>query len=202
MKILKVAACILTALIVFVIGVLFFAPWENIGIYAFDIARQKAQESGIYLSSDAFTASGGLTPRFTMRTMTIDSPFAQVVLSNVLLSVFPFKSIASGGAAFSIEFAEASIKMISNIDMAAVGGRAQMTATPRVMRCSDISMNGDMQLSGGFSFNMETRKMIESSVTFSVPDNIGNLLKNPMLSRFLEQAPSGEWRIRYEAQDR
>lgn len=202
MKVLKGIAIILCALAAFVIGVLFFAPWESIGLYAFDTARQRAQENGIYLGYDGLTASGGLQPTFSIRAIEIDSPFSQAVLNNVRLTVFPFRSAAFGGASFAVEFSGGTLKLVPNISISIGGGRAVLTATRRQIRADSVEMGGDMKLSGSLMYDLEAKRILESTVQFAVPDNISVLLRNPLLSRFVEQTPTGEWRIRYGAQNR
>lgn len=200
MKVLKVIGLVILALFVFCVSLLFFAPWQTIGSYALESARLSALRSGFFIQYDPLEAAGLITPSFTIRQLGIEAPMALVELSNVEISARPISSLIRLGAAFDVDLQGGVISMAQGKEMNIGRGHLSVSVNRRVLSVRDAQLTGDVTLSGGFTFDLQTGKMRESTLRFTVPQMIDSLLRSPLLSRFVEPSENGEWRIRYEAQ--
>lgn len=202
MKSLRYFLAFCAILCVFFLGLLVFAPWQTIGAYGLDSFRLNAAKSGTYVHYDNFVADGGFSPVYRMRVFDIETPMARVSLSNVTVRILPFSSIFSFGGVCVVDFSGGTITLVPNNKLELGSGHVKLAMTRKTFRATDAQFSGDVQLSGNLVYDMQMKKMIDSSIMFTVPEHIGTMLKNPIVARFLESNEKGEWRIRYEAQNK
>ncbi len=202
MKVLKYFLAFCAVLCIFFLGLLMFAPWQTIGIYGLDTFRLNAAEKSIYVYYDHFEANGGFSPAYRMRSLDIETPMAHVSLSNITVNILPFSSVFSLGGVCQVGFTGGTITLVPNNKLELSAGGATLTAGRETFHASDVQITGDLQLSGDMAYNLQTKKMIDSSITFTVPEQLDAILRNPITARFIESNENGEWRIRYDAQDR
>ncbi len=204
MKVLKYFLAFCALLAVFFLGLLLFAPWETLGVLGLDMFRLDAAKRGVYVRYDRFEENGGLIPAYRMRALDVETPMARVSLSNVTVGIPSISGVLSPGNLCRIAFAGGGITLVPNNELVLEAGRVTLGRDREAgaLRVSDVQFTGDLQVSGDMTYNLQTRKMIESSIVFTVPDQIGAMLNNPIMARFVESNEKGEWRIRYEAQNR
>jgi hypothetical protein len=137
-----------------------------------------------------------------MSGLDVEGPMARASLSDVAVSFFPASSIFSRGARIRTEFNDALVMYIPNNKLSLINGEANLSASRNTISISDAIIEGDVKMTGGLVFDVQNRTITESTAVFSVPPLIGAMLGTPVLSRFVEPAGQGEWRIRENAHQR
>ena len=199
MKVLKVLVLALFSIIIFFIGVWIFAPWQQAGLYALDSVRLMCAKSGVFMTYNDFRQEGVLSPTFTMRSFDIESPVAKLALSDVVVEILPLDSLLSGGASCRVRFGRSEIVMMPSNRLSLVRGSVTLAANQSTISASDADIAGELGVTGDATYNRINGTIPHSTLLIKVPENIGMLLSNPMLSRFIESAGQGEWRVKQSA---
>lgn len=199
MKYLKFLAASVIALAVFVIGVLFFAPWDAGGVYALDAVRLEAARKNVYISYGGMSSAGLLFPVYHIDSIDIESPVSKVTISDVTLKARFLASVLSEGVSIAVEFGGADILVVPNNRVNLRRGSVKISAAGDVISASDTDIEGEISATGDIVYNTAQRRVTDSSIAITVPPGINALLSSPMLGRYLESANSGEWRIKHNA---
>lgn len=191
----------LCALVAFAVGLFIFAPWQTIGAYVMDVARTTASANGVYVHYDGYSATGTFVPTFSFRAMEVETPMAMLSLTNVRVTARPLSSLLSMSAVCDVSFASGTVTVISGKEMSIASGGARLSLSRATAAASDVRMTGDVQMTGSLTFDMTSRRIVNSTISFTLPTEWDAMLQNPLLSRFIERDERGGWRIRYEAKD-
>jgi hypothetical protein len=202
MKFLKYFLALLAVLCAFLIGLVLFAPWQTLAVYGLDSFRLDAAKNGVYVSYENLDTSGALSPTYSMRAFDVETPMALVSLTGVRVEILPISSLMSSGAVCRVYFSGGTITLVPNTKLELSDGHVKLAMTRETLRATDAQFSGDVQLAGNLIYDVGTKKIRESSIAFSVPEEINAMLKNPIMARFVESNENGEWRIRYEAQNK
>ena len=199
MKVLKVLVLALFTIVIFFSGVWVFAPWQQAGLYVLDSVRLMCAKNGVFMTYSDFRQEGVLSPTFKMRSFDIESPVAKLALSDVVVEVLTLESLLSGGASCRVDFGRSEIVMMPNNRLSLVRGSVKLTANENTISARDADIAGELGVTGDATYNRTNGTIPHSTLMIKVPDNIGMLLSNPMLSRFIESAGQGEWRVKQSA---
>lgn len=200
MKILRALALILASLFSFAVGLLYFAPWHNIGAYAIDKARTSAANAGTYIYYDHLIVDGGFVPEFRISLMDIETPVASVTLEDLRIAPRAISSIFGLSPAADISYRKGKIKMLPNNELTLDDAAMSVRYGGGAVELSGVGVTGDLKMQGDIKIDIDSRKIIYSTISFAVPDSLSMIMKNPLLSRYIEQGDDGAWRFRYEGQ--
>lgn len=202
MKALKFLFTAFVVLFLFLLGVWIFAPWQQAGLYVLDSVRLMCAKNGVFMTYSDFSHEGLLSPVFRMKSFDIESPVAKVVMSDVVVEILPIASLISGGASCRVRFGGSEIVMIPNNRLSITHGDVTLSANESSISATGADIAGDLSVTGEATYNRNDGTIPYSTLLLKVPDNLGALLSNPMLSRFIESAGQGEWRIKQNAPPR
>jgi len=199
MKPLKYIGRIILFLVVFFAGLLVFAPWDELGMLAFEEIRAIAAKQGYYLTCMAIRREGLFPPRYVLLEMDTEGPMTKVTFEEATVRVEPLRSVLSGKAAFRMEFTNASVRYIPNSNFSMTHGEMQVEANAANVTLKNIMVDGDLKMNGGMKLGLRDRTIIESDAVMTVPPELNMILSMPMMGRFVESVSPGEWRIRANA---
>lgn len=201
MKALRGLALVLAGCVTFVLGVLWFAPWENGAMYVMETLRLQAAnaKSAVYITPRGLTTTGRLFPRFDIAAFDIEHPISKITFSNLGVRVLPISSLLSGSVVCDVEWSGAEIRAIPNQTFSLGEGSVRLYGGRDEIRAARAAVTGDIQLAGNLAYDRNRKAIRESTMTLKVPDNLNVVLRNPMLSRYLESTTPGEWRIKTNA---
>lgn len=197
MKPVRVLGTIALCIAVFVFGLYLFAPWETAGIYAMDMARLTAAKNGVFVNYSQLESRGRFFPEFQVRSLDIEGPFVKASFSDVVFRVSVVPSVLSGGAHCRILLGRGDISILPNVGMSLNSGSLRVALSDGAMKLTHMQITGDLAAAGDLTYDRANRRVSHSTVLLKVPDNVSNILNNPMLSRYLESTQPGEWRIRH-----
>ncbi|MDR1915501.1 MAG: hypothetical protein LBQ58_02880 [Synergistaceae bacterium] len=199
MKYLKIFTSFIFVLIVFFIGLCFFAPWSAGGVYILDSIRLNAARKGVYISYNNMRADGAIFPIYHIESIDIESPVSKITVSDITVKMRTLASLLLRGVSFSAYFGNTDILVIPNNSVNLQRGNLNLSATRNAISVSDTDIEGEISVTGDIVYNLVQKKVTESSVAIKVPPNINVLLSSPLLSGYVESTNPGEWRIRYNA---
>lgn len=201
LKYVKYVGWVLFAVVSFIGGMWIFAPWENAGIYALDSVALAAAKNGMYVTYDAYESSGIVFPQYTIRGLTLDSPFSRISLSELRIKILPLSSFLARGVSSHVEFNSGEVKFVltPNAPLTLGQGAFKLTMNASKIKLSNAQIQGDIGVNGNLTYSRSEKRIAESTLSLKVPENINMMLNNPMVSPYLESTTSGEWRLKENA---
>jgi hypothetical protein len=180
-------------------GMWIFAPWNECAELAFNSARLEAARRGYYVTYGGMEQEGIFPPSYRFREMDVEGPMTKATFSDVTVRLEPAGSILSRRASLRIGFGEATVKYLPDNSLFLERGEVSVAAGAGVISVSDADIGGDLELPGDMVFDVEAGNIRESTMTFSVPPEIGVILGSSVMNRFVESVSPGKWRIRENA---
>ncbi|MDR1472694.1 MAG: hypothetical protein LBS75_09230 [Synergistaceae bacterium] len=199
MRYLKFFAYAAAAMAALVAGVFFFAPWDMGGMYVLDSIRLEAAKRGVYISYGGMRAEGTIFPVYRIDSVDIESPVSKMTVSDVKVKTRFLASLLSGRASFAAEFGGTDILVIPNNRVNLQRGEADISAAGDAISVSGADIEGEISATGDIVYDIAQRRVTYSTIAIKAPPHINALLGNPLLSRYLESANPGEWRIKSNA---
>jgi hypothetical protein len=180
-------------------GLWIFAPWDECAMLALNAARLEAARRGYYVIYGGMEQEGIFPPSYRFSEMYVEGPMTKATFSDVTVRLEPAGSIRSRRASFRIGFGGATVRYIPDNSLLLERGEVRVAAGAGVISVSDADIGGDIELTGGMVFDVEAGNIRESTMTFSVPPEIGMILGSSVMNRFVESVSPGKWRIRENA---
>jgi hypothetical protein len=98
-----------------------------------------------------------------------------------------------------LQFGETGVLFIPNNSLSLKSGEMDISAAGSLVSVTNVSVEGDIQLSGGITFDARARVITESTATVKVPPLINAAFGTQAAARFVEPISPGEWRIKKNA---
>jgi hypothetical protein len=199
MRFLKYAGRVILFLVVFLIGLWVFAPWDELGVLAFEELRTAAASRGYYFTCVGIRREGLFPPRYVFSEMDVEGSMVKATFGEATVGLKPLRSALSGKAAFRMGFTDASVRYIPNNGFSLASGNVMIEANAANVMMRNIAVDGDLKMNGGMKLGLGDRTIVESDVVMTVPPELNMILNMPMMGRFVESVSPGEWRIRANA---
>jgi len=187
---------------VFFTGLWVFAPWDEFGILAFEEVRAAAADRGYFLTCVAVRRVGLFPPRYLFYEMDAEGPMVKATFAEASVSLAPLRSMLSLKAAFRMEFADAVVRYIPQNSFSMTRGEMLVEAGPAAVALRNISVDGDLGMSGGMKLELGDMSIAESDVVMTVPPELNLILNMPMMGMYVENVSPGEWRVRENGRQR
>ena len=199
MKPMKYIGRVILFFVFFSAGLWIFAPWDELGVMAFEEVRAVAANHGYYLTCMEIRREGLFPPRYLFYEMDAESPMIKVTFEEASVGLEPLRSMLSLKAAFRMGFTDASVKYIPNNGFSMAHGEMLVEANAANVILKDIMIDGDLKIIGGMELDIENRAIVESDAIMTVPPELNMILNMPMMGMFVESVAPGEWRIKANA---
>jgi hypothetical protein len=197
----KIIISILFTIMVFSAGVWIFAPWEAGALYALDSIRLIAARNELFMNYSDVESSGVIFPTYHIRSLDVESRVSRTSLSNVIIKVLPLSSLLARGLCCYIEFDGGNTELAAMDDLSHDRGRLRVTASPGSLHVTGAQIEGDVKAYGGIAYDFSQKNITNSTLTIRVPDKIDSMMQMAarQVGRYIEQAGSGEWRVKHDA---
>ena len=199
MKLLKYFGRAILFFLVFITGLWIFAPWDELGVLAFEEMRAAAANRGYYLTCMAIRREGLFPPRYLFSEMDAEGPMVKTTFREAAVGLEPLRSVLSRKATFRFEFTDASVRYIPKNGFSMTNGKMRFEADTANAALKNILIDGDLKMRGGMKLGLADRVILESDVVMTVPPEINMILNAPGAEEFVENLSPGEWRIKANA---
>ncbi|MDR1137311.1 MAG: hypothetical protein LBK91_03210 [Synergistaceae bacterium] len=199
MKFLKYFLYAVFFVAVFSAGLWIFAPWDEGAEMALCTVKLEAARRGYYLTCDGVRREGFLFPSYHFNEIDVEGPMIKATFSDFTVNLEPVRSFLYRRASFRAEFGGAAVRYVPNNSFAMGRGETGVSAGNGAIVISNADIEGDVAITGDMVFDAKTNSITESTMTLTVPPEMGMILGTPMMNRFVESVSPGKWRIRENA---
>ena len=199
MKPLKYLGRAILFLVIFFAGLWVFAPWDELGVLAFEEIRAAASKQGYYLTCMAITREGLFPPRYVFSEMDAEGPMVKSTFGEARVGLEPLRTVLYRKAVVRMGFTNASVKYIPKNSFSLIKGDVLVEADAANVMLKNIMIDGDLKMSGGMKLGLRDMAIVESDAVMTVPPEINMILNMPMMGNFVENVSPGEWRIKTNA---
>ena len=206
MKIIKCLLCLIFFIAAFAAGCFIFAPWDEAGKLALAYLRLGASQLRLgkdpqdnYVTYEEFSGSGVFNPSYRITGLDAEGPMTKVTLSDAQATIYPLSSVMSRSVRMRLQFGETGVLFYPNSSLNIKSGAMDISAAGNLVSVTNISVEGDVHISGDITLDARARAITESTVTLRVPPLVNAVLGTQYAARFVEPISPGEWRIKKNA---